>query len=144
MSAAARFFYNICRLSNVVLFTPYSVFLFYNGTHFQCISRGRYFTVQKFICMLFFLRNHSKMSHSSLLFVIFVHLSKFTQNTDKTQNWPVFYGISLSTTLQFVNESCQDPNCLNQRLCKHDSNEMIRRFWIFHLLSASEMTVCKK
>lgn len=40
------------------------------------------------------------------LFVILMHLSKFTQDTDKPQNWPVFYGIYLSTTLQFLNASC--------------------------------------
>lgn len=53
-----------------------------------------------------------------------MHLSKFTQNTDKTQNRPVFYCIYLSITLQFLNASCQGLNCLNQRLCKHDSNQI--------------------
>lgn len=108
-------------------------------------KRGRSFTVKKLILMVFsleiILKDHTV---HYCLFVILMLLSKFTQNTDKTQNWPVFYGIYLSTTHQFLNASCQDLNCLNQRLCKHDSNQMIRRLWISHPLSASEMTVCKR
>lgn len=60
-----------------------------------------------------------------------MRLSKFTQDIDKTQNWPVFYGIYLNITLQFLNISCQVFNCLNQWLYKHYSNQMIRRLKIF-------------
>ena len=65
------------------------------------------------------------------MLIILMHLWKFTENIDKTQNSAVFYGIYLNITLRFLNTSSQDFNCLNQRLYKHHRNQMIRRLLIY-------------